>query len=41
MILNTGDYEKNGVKCAEKLKKFMDKIYGPHWHVFFGTNFGC
>ena len=26
---------------AEHLKKYMDSKFEPHWHIFFGKNFGC
>ena len=32
--------EREGAKIAERVKKQLDKEYGPHWHVVFGSAFG-
>ena len=32
--------DREGAKIAERVKKLLDKEYGPHWHVVFGTAFG-
>ena len=35
------DFETDGVKIAEAVKKHMDEHYEPYWHVFCGKAFGC
>ena len=34
------DPEREGAKIAERVKKQLDKEFGSHWHVVFGTAFG-
>ncbi len=32
--------EREGAKIAERVKKQLDKQFGAHWHVAFGSAFG-
>ena len=39
--LDENEFEADGVKIAENIKKHMDKKWEPSWHVFLGKSFGC
>ena len=40
-LLDEFDIDSEGVKIAEKLKKYMDENYNQFWHVICGRHFGC
>ena len=39
--LDENEFEADGVKIAETIKKHMDTKWEPSWHVFLGKSFGC
>lgn len=40
-LLSEFDIDQEGLQMAQKLKGFLEQLYGKHWHVVIGRHFGC
>ena len=39
-LMGEFDIDKDGLEIAMRLKRIMDEMYEPYWHVICGRNFG-